>query len=307
VDFQSLNCPQCGGVLPRQAIWRTVACPYCSATVTRSDSVVDIARYHEALERFQGESAGHDARCGERHYRTIHTLYQGAGTRVMLARRCGRLGELVVLKYADAAKLEREHDVLRQLQSDTSPGSAYFSRRLPESIGLGQDGHGGKVLVLRHAPGYWGSLAEVHKRYGHGLDSRHVVWMWRRVLEVLAHVHSIGWSHGELSLEHMLVHPSDHGILLIGWSGAKRHDDQARDLMQSAWSMRALLAGPGTGDDAPAIPASVPAPLAQLLQRASTDTHWLRAQGAAGLHQQLTSAAEAAFGPPRFLHFQPTP
>ena len=307
MDFQSLNCPQCGGVLPRQAIWRTVACPYCSATVTRSDSVIDLARYHEALERFQGEQAGHDARCGERRYRIIHTLYQGAGTRVLLARRCGRLGEHVVLKYADAAKLEREYDVLRQLQAGTSPGSAYFSQRLPESIALGADGGNGKVLVLRHPPGYWGSLAEVHRRYAHGLDPRHVVWMWRRVLEVLAHVHSIGWSHGAVSLEHMLVHPSDHGVFLIGWSRAKRGGDQLRDLLQSAWSMRALLAGQHAADDAPAIPSTVPAPLADLLQRACSDARWLQGQGAAGLYQHLTSAAEAAFGQPRFVHFQPTP
>ncbi|WP_028100664.1 hypothetical protein [Pseudoduganella violaceinigra] len=307
MDFQSLNCPQCGGVLPRQAIWRTVACPYCAATVTRADSVVDLARFHEALARFQNDPPGQDARCGERRYRIIRQLYEGAGTRVMLARRCGRLGEHVVLKYAGADKLARERDVLRQLQADNAPGSAYFSQRLPESIALGPDGNGATVHVLRHPPGYWGSLAEVHRRYANGLDPRHMVWMWRRVLEVLAHVHSIGWSHGAVSLEHMLVHPADHGIFLIGWSGAKRHGDQARDLLQSVWSMRALLAGQRAGDDAPPIPASVPAPLAQLLHRASSDARWLHAQGAAGLHHHVTSAAAEAFGPPRFLHFQPTP
>ena len=307
MDFQSLNCPQCGGVLPRQAIWRTVVCPYCTATVTRSDSVVDIARFREALERFQNDPAGQDARCGERRYGIIRQLYQGPGSRLMLARRCGRLGEHVVLKYADAAKLEREREVLRQLQADTSPGAAYFSQRLPESIALGQDGNGGTVHVLRHPQGYWGSLAEVHRNYGTGLDARHVTWMWRRVLEVLAHVHSIGWNHGAVSLEHMLVHPADHGVFLVGWSHAKRHGDQSRDLMQSAWSMRALLAGQRVGDDAPGIPALVPAPLAAVLQRASSDAHWLRALGASGLHQEVTSAAAAAFGPPRFLHFQPTP
>jgi hypothetical protein len=307
VDFQSLNCPQCGGVLPRQAIWRTVACPYCDATVTRSDSVVDVARFHEALQRFQNGPAGQDARCGDRRYRILHHLYIGASSRVMLARRCGRLGEHVVLKFANAAKLDREHDILRQLQADTSSGSAYFSQRLPESIALGPDGNGGTVLVLRHPPGYWGSLAEVHRQYGTGLDARHMVWMWRRVLEVLAHVHSIGWTHGAVSLEHMLVHPADHGVFLVGWSRALRQSDQSRDLMQSAWSMRALLAGQRAGDDVPAIPAAVPAPLAEVLQRACSDAHWLRAQGAAGLHYEVTSAAADAFGPPRFLHFQPTP
>jgi hypothetical protein len=104
----------------------------------------------------------------------------------------------------------------------------------------------------------------------------------------------------------MLVHPADHGIFLVGWSGASRHGDQARDLMQSAWSMRALLAGQSAEDKAPALPASVPAPLAALLEHACSDAGWLRGQGAAGLHHEVTSVAAAAFGPPRFLHFQPT-
>jgi hypothetical protein len=132
-----------------------------------------------------------------------------------------------------------------------------------------------------------------------------MVWMWRRVLEVLAHVHGIGWRHGAVSLEHMLVHPADHGILLTGWSGAARHADATQDLMQSAWSMRALLAGRENSEQEPAPPASTPAPLAELLLRASGDAAWLKAQGAPGVHRQLTDAAAAAFGPPRFLHFTP--
>jgi len=307
VDFQSLNCPQCGGMLPRQAIWRTVDCPFCGATVTRTDNVVDTARYREALRRFQGEPDSQQIRCGSRRYIPIRQLYQGTASRVLLARRCGRLGEHVVLKFADAGKLQGEHHILRQLQADDSTGSAYFSQRLPEAAAIGPDGEGSTVLALRHPPGYWGSLAEVHRAFASGLDPRHVVWMWRRVLEVLTHVHGIGWRHGRVSLEHMLVHPDDHGVLLIGWSGASRGCDATRDLMQSAWSMRALLAGSSASGHEPDLPRSVPAPLAELLSLACTDTRWLRSQGAQGLYQQLTAVAAAAFGAPRFLPFQPTP
>jgi hypothetical protein len=67
--------------------------------------------------------------------------------------------------------------------------------------------------------------------------------------------------------------------------------------------MRALLAG---GDDAEALPASVPAPLAELLRRASEDERWCASVGAQGLDQRLLAAAQAAFGPPRFIDFSPT-
>lgn len=306
VDFQSLNCPQCGGTLPRQAIWRTVCCPFCGATVTRSDSVVDTGRFHQAFRRFLGDAASADAACGKRRYRVLRLLYQGPSARVVLARRCTRLAEHAVLKQAAGGKLEREYDVLKQLQSDTSPGSAYYTQRLPAPLALGSDG-GGTTLATRHLPGYWGSLADVGQAYARGLDPRHMVWMWRRTLEVLAHVHAIGWRHGRVAPEHLLVHPADHGIVLTGWSDANRHGDPARDLMQSAWSMRALLAGQGAGAIAPAIPASTPAVLADVLQRACADHGWVQGLGAQGIHSTLTAAAAAAFGPPRFVPFQPQP
>src|ERR1700712_2865027 len=48
VNFDALSCPQCGGPLPRQALWRMVACPQCRAMVTRSSRVVERKTFHDA-------------------------------------------------------------------------------------------------------------------------------------------------------------------------------------------------------------------------------------------------------------------
>jgi hypothetical protein len=311
----TLICPQCGGALPRQALWRTVTCSYCLAEVTLAKNVVHAADFRAAWLRSRAGTEFATMVCAGQHYKTLAQLGSGSSAKVILAERVGAMAQRVVLKVAHAGtaagQFAREKDILDQLQSDTSPGAAYFTQRLPQPVALGslQDTAGERqdVLVLRNPTGFWGSLADVKRHYAQGIDPRHAVWMWRRVLEVLAHVHAGGWSHGRLGPEHLLVHPADHGVLIIGWAGARRcrygGPEQARDLMQLAWAMRALLSDIW---DEPPLARSTPAPLAHLLEQASSNATWVATQGAEGLNQLLGRAAREAFGPSRFIDFSPT-
>jgi serine/threonine protein kinase len=242
--------------------------------------------------------------------------FLGAGeqTDVYLAERIGPLPERVTLKLArqsgETGMLAAEAAILVALQNSTANGAAYFTQRLPQVVACGitegTPGHARELLLLRHPAGYWGSLADVLHHAPTGIDPRHAVWIWRRVLEVLTFVHDSGWTHGDLAPEHWLVHPRDHGVLMIGWRRARPVADAAaiaRDLMQSAWSVRALLTG---GADLPAADGRVPPSLANLLRRCSEDAGFCTQLGAHGIEQELTGAAGAAFGPPRFIPFNPT-
>jgi hypothetical protein len=316
MDAFSVSCQQCGAPLPRQARWRTVTCTYCSAQFTHA-KVILAKRFREAFER-AGTSDGPTLACAGQRYRVLAPLASGAHTRILLAERIGALRERVVLKVwgdgAPTGRLLREREVLAQLQDDSAAGAAYFTQRLPQVVafGVGEEpgGRSSEMLVLRSPTGFWGSLATVRASYPRGIDARHAVWMWRRTLDVLAYVHATGWAHGNLHPGHLLVHPGDHGILIIGWADAQRVDvgDAAygRDLQQTAWSMRALLAT-GDGDGAPSIPDSVPSPLAALLRRVSEDRAWCAATGAQGVHDELVAAAATSFGTPRFIEFSPNP
>lgn len=292
-----------------------VACPFCGASVTRSEEVVQAAQFHEAWLRAMAgvPHAPQTLVLGTEKYRVLASLGGGEHVAVYLAERLSYLPERVLLKIAHAegqsGPLLREHEVLRALQALDGPGAAYFSTRLPQAVRLGvasggwQQGHA--VLVLRYPVGYWGSMADVLLHQRHGIDPRHVVWIWRRVLDILGYVHGNGWTHGRLLAEHLLVQPRDHGILVTGWrlahAGASR-GEQAEDLRQTAWCMRGLLCG---GVELPEIPASLPAPLAVLLQRASEDHAWCEARGATGIDEALRAAAREAFGTPRFVPFSP--
>lgn len=293
-----------------------VTCLFCGSVVTRSGEVVQAAAFHEAWLRAQAglEPADRYLELDDRRYRVLAQIGAGETADVYLAERMSVLPERVVIKLvratSSAGVLKAEGEVLRALQRVQVPGAAYFSQRLPQVVAAGAGrlnaGSLREALILRALPGYWGSMAESLHFHSSGIDPRHAVWIWRRVLEVLGFVHGCGWAHGDLHAGHWLVQPRDHGILLIGWRAARQRADQAaiaRDLMQSAWVVRQLLRG---GTEEPGLGGATPAGLSVLLCQASEDAAWCARLGAMGIDELLRKAAREAFGSPRFIPFNPT-
>ncbi len=304
----ALNCPQCSAPLPRVALWRTVKCNSCGALITKTESTVTRDSFRQALNRVRQESAGLSAVvCGGAHYQLLGRLGVGEISEVHLARRIGALPVLATIKISSdstaAAVYAREAQVSRELQLLDSDGEGgYFSRLLPEVIAQGPvEGNTGKqALVLRHPSGFWGSLASLNDRFASGIDPRHAVWIWRRMLEVLNFVHKHGWCHGDVRPEHALVHPQGHGVRIIGWASARngaREKDKVADLSRSARVVQVLL----SGTESPNVPGSVPAGLTRLVTRTAAKEDDCCSQGAEGLDALLRAEAQAAFGPPSFV------
>lgn len=323
LSLLALSCPQCSAPLPRAARWRTVNCSYCGATIVRGTETVERESFRAALRRANADVPGGRILTwrGAR-YRVLAPLATGEHSEVLLAERLGALPERVTLKLArDSAAnnvLLCEAAVLQALQDLSVSGAAYFTRRLPQALGAGiAEGLGDgarQALVLRHPTGFWGSLQDVQQANPQGIDPRHAVWIWRRMLEVLAFVHGAGWTHRALSPSHALVHPRDHGVLLIGWSRAQHATGSAhtaavaRDLMQAAWTVRAVLHGGAFGESGePGFGPHTPAPLAALLRQCSEDAAACERLGAQGIEQALSAASREAFGPSKFVHFDPAP
>lgn len=133
-------------------------------------------------------------------------------------------GKRCLLKVArqpsDNDLLDIEARTLRELHAKTDEKSRFFQRYLPllsDAFPLIEAGKHRRVNVLDLAEGFF-SLAEIRTAYPGGLDARDVAWMLRRCLEVLGWVHVSGLVHGAVLPEHLLVHPTDHGAKLIGWS-----------------------------------------------------------------------------------------
>jgi serine/threonine protein kinase len=291
------------------ALWRSVKCPSCGSLITKTESVVTRDSFHQALKRARQESAGRDAlRCGGFRYHLMQRLGAGEVSEVYLAQRLDALPLLATIKFSSAntagSLYSREAQILRELQTLDGEGmGVYFSRLMPEVISQGAvEGQDGKqALVLRYPSGFWGDLAALNEHFASGIDPRHAVWIWRRMLEVLNFIHRHGWSHRNVRPEHALVHPQDHAVRLIGWSSAMKgagENEKAADLCRSARVVQVLLCGAGGSGK---IPGGVPDGLAQLVTKAAADESFCRSEGAEGLDALLKAEAKAAFGPPSFV------
>ncbi|MGW9346703.1 molecular chaperone DnaJ [Nocardiopsis flavescens] len=61
------------------------------------------------------------------------------------------------------------------------------------------------------------SLADVRRAYPDGIDPRDAAWMWRRLLVALDAASRAGVVHGAVVPEHVLIHPGEHGLVLVDW------------------------------------------------------------------------------------------
>ena len=329
MPIQVLSCPACGAPLPPEALRGVWVCAYCKNTLIcvngaaiRFDPDDDSDEPQEFARRPRVTVAG-------RAYRVLGRLAQGDGADVFLARRAARLTELVVLKVIrareDADLLAREWKVLQTLHGSGAQGSHYFTALLPQLVIHGElvdvAGHKRPASVFRWRSGFQLTLEDVAALQPQGVDARSAVWMWKRALELLGWVHRSGYMHGAVLPQHLLIHPRDHGVVLVGWSSAVRPamgeplpamsaanhayypsevwsgapPSPSTDITMSARCLIRVLGGdPARGT----IPDRVPAPLAALL-RAHADNS-SREADAWALMERVSRAGREAFGPPKY-------
>jgi hypothetical protein len=232
---------------------------------------------------------------------------------------------LVVIKVlralGDDDMLRREWEVLKLLGASDAQGAPHFTTRLPQLVSHGvlRDGSGQERLatILRWHGGFQHTFLDVVRAYPHGTDARTATWMWRRLLEVIGWAHANGYVHGAVLPQHAIVHPRNHGVLLVGWSCATRvggdlpatsacdaafypphatagaPTSRATDLAMAARCIVLALGGnPATG----ALPSTVPGPIVDVLTTPPGENAW-------SLADRVADAARIAFGPPSYHPF----
>jgi hypothetical protein len=327
-----LKCPQCNGPLAPSRFARSVACPYCGATVQLDEVSVSAAAYREAFRVWNSPAThGYGAwlSLGDSHWAPGALLAHGEISDVYEAKRARWPSEHVVLKVlrerSDLSAFEHEWEVLQGLQRSTAPAEALASR-VPEPVVRGEiEGGafaGSRAMIFRWPHGFAHTFEAVGSAYPKGVDPRASIWVWRRILEVLSFVHASGIVHGAVLPRHLLVQRGEHGVRLVGFSCAERVGGKLRamskgfetfyppglaptveltlavDLVMSARCVAVLLGGEAaTGG----VPARVPPPLAAVIRRvANVDVVRSPAPDAWALREELGAVASAAFGPPAF-------
>jgi hypothetical protein len=130
-------------------------------------------------------------------------------------------GDAALLKLprrpADNDLLEAEAAALRTLAAEGDPKFRPYAPRLVESFTHEDADRARRTANIIARQRGFVPLAEVHAAYPGGLDPRDVAWMWRRLLTGLGWAHRAGLVHGAVLPEHVLIHPAEHGLVLVDW------------------------------------------------------------------------------------------
>ena len=119
---------------------------------------------------------------------------------------------------ADNDLMRAETTALAALRTRVErPFQAYFPepvraqrRRDPDSGGEHPANVIGQLTGFR-------SLTEVRAAFPGGIDPRDAAWMWRRLLVAIGAAHRAGLIHGAVLPDHVMVHPAEHGLVLVDW------------------------------------------------------------------------------------------
>jgi len=300
-----------------------VVCAFCGASVMHDRWMAHRRDFARALEgeRLAAAAAGGDqVQVGAHSYSVIKQLAQGESSDVLLAARTDGAPERVVLKLlrdADAAaRFEQSCAAISSLG-----GAMVLGRRVPRLRHQGRGTRNGVALdtaVFSYESGFFQTLWDVREVHGAALDPAHAVWIWRRILDVLAATHAAGCVHRALVPHHLVVHPRDHGILVVGWGASASSTAKingvvepfaslypegvvdgepftpAHDLAMSARTMGWLL----RDDDSWHPGRATPAPLGELI--VSVGSGGSGTPDARALDLELKERAAQAFGAPRY-------
>jgi hypothetical protein len=329
----ALLCPQCNAPLTPHRFASTVVCAYCGTTVRLDESSVSAAIFHAAYRAWNSPGTAPDSSwvsLGGRHWLLEKLIAPGAYADVYSARLARWPTELAILKVLrhpqDAAPFDNEWNALQALQKSQAAGADTFTRLLPQPILHGEllagPLAGQRVSIFRRAGGFHHNFTEVIRAYPQGIPPRAAIWVWRRILEVLAFLHASGMAHGAIIPAHLLLQENEHGARLVGYTSAGPLTETLRsispgdeafypqpapaplkltpqlDLAMSARCMIALLGGDLA---AATLPDAVPAPMAGLVKRiALAGCCAGDCPDAWGVRGELGELARQIYGPPQF-------
>ena len=223
----------------------------------------------------------------------------------------------IVRDPADNDLMRREATALTRLQDAVDPALlAYF----PPLVATGKrdDARSGirrHVNLIGELSGFR-SLAEVRAAFPAGVDPRDAAWMWRRLLVAIGVAHRAGVIHGAVLPEHVLIHPAEHGLVLVDWCySVSGSAGRVRAIVRryQRWYPPEVLAGDPAGPDldiwlatrcmAELIGGRAPAGIAAFARGCLLASPGRRPQDAWRLLAEFDGLLERLYGPRTFRPF----
>lgn len=130
------------------------------------------------------------------------------------------IGSTILAKVAREPRnnpfLEAEAKLLSK--SNILP-SFVFVPRIEDSFYIEQEGKRYRVNVMSLLNKFV-TLKSIHNTYPEGIDPRDAAWIQRRVFGMSLAARSLGLTHTAITLDHVLVNPTSHDPLYLGWGHA---------------------------------------------------------------------------------------
>jgi serine/threonine protein kinase len=183
-----------------------------------------------------------------RNYLIEGLMGRGQHADVYFARWDSPTPELVVIKLGCVeegfAWMKREYNTLVSLHASTREDAEFYTFFIPKPLCFTHvedlEGQNRPVAVYKYRNLFDWSLEDIKLAYPDGVCERTVVWMWRRILQLLQFVHASGSVHGALLPSHIIINAPNHGGALVGWSACVRRgqeitliDERQRDFYPS--------------------------------------------------------------------------
>ena len=222
-----------------------------------------------------------------------------------------------VVKIARAASdndlMEAEAQALKTMWKGPKPASG--TRYLPTLLDTFQ-ASGRRANVLRKYSEHV-SLAAIRKMIPGGVPFRHVVWMMNRLLSAIGHTERAEFIHGGITPDHLLYHPEEHGLVLVGWCSVANLKTKERiKIVADGWKdlypgevPRKFVAGAGTNIYMAAkcmkwAAESIPTRFRALLDWCTAESPSARPRDAWELQDLWRVLAEEEYGKPRYVKLE---
>jgi len=120
---------------------------------------------------------------------------------------------------ADNPFLFNEIRILDRLHRKVADKELAYWRYLP--FVLGRFSAGKRTgLIYRWFDGVTATDIRMNALHKHGLDQRHMIWIYDRMINLLGYSHFSGVIHGRIDPDRLLIRPSNHNVMLTGWNQA---------------------------------------------------------------------------------------
>lgn len=127
----------------------------------------------------------------------------------------------------DSDLMEREAKALKRINEQVDADYRMYYPNMVETF-RHKDAATSEIRrcnVFEPIDGFY-TLAEIGVMYPKGLDPRDAAWIWRRLFVAIGIASDCGIIHGAVTPENVLIHPVQHGVILIDWCYSCIEDGQ---------------------------------------------------------------------------------